>query len=126
MSYKTSSTSTSPETTTDTKNGNVTIGAGEFDPEKLNTVGFSLYTDNTPGNVYISFSFKNDFEVGGKMGEIRIDDFTPYKLENGKRAYQIETNLLQIYTYALSKKVSNLTINIPEEKNSFVSNIYLK
>lgn len=98
----------------------------EFDPEKLYTVGFTLTTDNTPGNLELFFAFKNDFEWEGTAGKIRIDDFTPYEIKDGKRVYRIETNLLQLYAYALSEKVSYLTLLIPDAKNASIDKVYFK
>ncbi len=106
--------------------GKILVKQGPFNPEENNTLGFTLYTDNSPGNLYLSFSFKNDFGVEGEVGEIRIDDYTYYTIENNKRVYHIETDLLQIYAYALSEKISNLVLHIPEEKNAFVDNIYFR
>lgn len=108
------------------KNSDILIQESGFDPEKLNLVGFSFYTDDVPGNLEFSFSFKNDFGVEGKAGAIRIDDYTPYTIENGKRLYHIETNMLQVYTYALSNAVSEFSLQIPKEKNPAVVDIYLK
>ncbi|MCK5059899.1 MAG: hypothetical protein KAR00_02005 [Candidatus Pacebacteria bacterium] len=108
------------------ENRNILIKKNEFDPEKSNTVGLSFYTDDIPGNLEFYFSFKNDFGLDGKAGAIRIDDFTPYIIENEKRLYHIETNMLQIYAYALSDKVSELFLYVPKEKNPVITNIHFK
>jgi hypothetical protein len=102
------------------------IQRNEFNPEKFNTVLFSFYTDDIPGNLEFSFSFKNDFGVDREAGSIRVDDYTPYTLKDSKRLYRIETNLLQLYAYSLSEKISNLTLYVPETKGAFVSGIYFK
>lgn len=108
------------------KNKEVIIKQKEFDPEKMNAVGFSLSTDNAPGNLELSFSFKNDFNADGAAGKIRIDDYTPYLLKDGKRFYTIESNLLQLYTFSLSEKISNLTLFVPEIRGASVSSIYFR
>ncbi|MDP2705025.1 MAG: hypothetical protein U1D31_01160 [Patescibacteria group bacterium] len=107
-------------------NGNVIIQKSEFDPEKLNVVEFSLYTDNVPGNLEFTFSFTSDFTIEGKAGAVRIDDYTPYTIKDGKRLYHIEINMLQIYTYALSQNISDFLLHVPKEKNPVVMGVYLK
>ena len=104
----------------------ILIKKGAFDPETLNMVDISFYTDDISGNLEFTFSFQNDFGVDGPMGAIRIDDFTPYTLDNGKRVYHIKTNILQVYTYALSDKISDFSLHVPKEKNPVIENIYLK
>ncbi|MDP3996371.1 MAG: hypothetical protein Q8P86_01605 [bacterium] len=106
--------------------GNVLIKSGEFDPEELTTVEFVLTTDNVSGNIELSFSYNNDFETTGEAGKIRVDDYTAYLTNADKRLYKITINLLQIYTYSLSSKVSELTLHIPDSKNSSVSNLIIK
>jgi len=98
----------------------------EFDPEKIHTVKFLLCTDNTSGNLELSFSFNNDFGIERGTGKIRVDDYTPYILKDNKRLYYIETDLLQIYSYSLSEKISGLTLHIPKLKNSSVNETYFK
>lgn len=108
------------------KTGNVIVESGTFDPEKKHLLEFSLITDNAPGNLEILLSFKNDFGVSETAGKIRVDDYTPYTPEDGRRMYRVKTDLLQIYAYALSEKVSDLTLNIPSTKNTMVNEIYLR
>ena len=97
-----------------------------FDPEKMNAVVLNFYTDDTPGTMYLYFSFRNDFGLDGDLGEIRIDDYTPYIVKNGKRVYSIETNMLQVYAYSLSEKISDFYLNVPESKNVRLNTVYLK
>lgn len=92
-----------------------------FDPEKIHTVDFTLVTDTIPGNVELAFSFKNDFGIEGPAGKIRVDDFTPYETKDGKRIYHIKTDLLQLYAYALSEKISNLALSVPDAKHAQVT-----
>ncbi|MEK7180173.1 MAG: hypothetical protein AAB706_01745 [Patescibacteria group bacterium] len=117
---------TSTQSITLNENKEIVIQKKEFDPEKKNTLGFSLYTDDTKGNLVLSLSFKNDFGIEEKLGKIRVDDYTPYIVKDGKRLYHIETNLLQLYTYSLSEKISNLTLYIPETKKTFVEEVYFR
>lgn len=98
----------------------------KFDPEKIHRAGFTLHTDNASGNLELAFSFKNDFNTEEKLGKIRIDDYTNYVLEDNKRVYFVETDLLQLYAFSLSEYVSNLILHIPEHKNARISNFYLK
>ena len=127
MAYKTVNTEDEiARLTTLNENGKIIIKRGEFDPEKMNVVGFSLYTDNTPGNLELSFSYKNDFNIDGAMGKIRIDDYTPYTLKDDKRLYKIESNLLQLYTFSLSERISNLALSIPETKGAFAGGVYFR
>jgi hypothetical protein len=125
MSYKFTAGSSSAVLLLNTKK-EVLIQEKGLDPEKIHTVNFVLITDNTPGNLELAFSFKNDFMWEGATGKIRVDDFTPYEIKDGKRVYRIETDLLQLYAYALSDKVSNLTLSVPETKNAFISDVTLK
>ena len=104
----------------------ILIQQSEFDPEQSNLVLFSFYTDDIPGNLEFSFSFKNDFGVDGEAGKIRVDDYTPYTIENGKRLYHIEVNMLQVYVYALSNKVSEFSLYVPKEKNPSIIDVNLK
>ncbi|MDO8604223.1 MAG: hypothetical protein Q7K40_02365 [bacterium] len=97
-----------------------------IDPEKLHVVDITLYTDNVHGNLELSFYFKNDFDASNELGKIRIDDYTPYVLKGDKRYYHIEVDLLQIYTYALSEKISGLSLYVPEVKSPTVNAIYLR
>lgn len=98
----------------------------EFDPEKIHTVKFLLCTDNASGNLELSFSFNNDFGTEKGAGKIRVDDYTHYILKDNKRLYYIETDLLQLYPYSLSERISNLTLYVPKVKKSFVNKIYFK
>ena len=107
-------------------NGKNVIRQGEFDPEKINIIWFSLYTDDIPGNLELFFSFKNDFGVEGPMGRIRVDDYTPLVSRDGRRLYYIETNLLQLYTFSLSEKISDLTLHIPKTKNASLEKVYFR
>jgi hypothetical protein len=120
MSYKLAAGS-SPAVLLPNTQKEISLQKNEFDPEKLHTVGFTLFTDDTPGNVELSFSFKNDFGWEGASGKIRVDDFTPHEIKDRKRIYRIETNLLQLYVFALSKKVSHLVLSVPETKGAQVS-----
>jgi len=104
----------------------ISIIRNKFDPEKLNILGFNLTTDNVPGNLELSLSFKNDFNDKAEVQKIRIDDFTSYGTEENKRIYRIELNLLQIHTYSLSNTISDLKLHIPETKNASVETLYLK
>jgi len=106
--------------------GDIVIHKNNFDPEKLNVLGFYLTTDDVPGNLELSISFKNEFNKKDESQNIRIDDFTPHILENNKRIYYIETNLLQIHTYSLSALISNLRLHVPETKNASVEALYFK
>lgn len=127
MTYKNSDSPGNP-TQSAIPNGEkeVIIQHEKFDPEKIHVLGFSLSTDNTPGNLELSFSFKNDFNVDGAAGKIRIDDYTPYLLKDGRRVYAIESDLLQLYTFSLSEKISDLTLSVPETKSAFVHGIYFR
>ncbi len=127
MFYKTTDTE-DKSTKSITLNGDreIMIKKEEFDPEKMYTVGFSLYTNDTSGNLILAFLFKNDFGIKEELGKIRVDDYTPYVLKDGKRLYHIETNLLQLYTYSLSEKISNLILYVPETKGAFVNEVYFK
>lgn len=106
------------------KNREIVIKKNIFDPEKKDEVSFSLYTDNVSGNLELSFSFRNDFNADGKTGRIRIDDYTPYTLKENKRLYHIETSLLQLPSYSLSERISNLTLFVPETKNAFIEKLH--
>jgi hypothetical protein len=97
-----------------------------FSPEKLNTVDFTLYTDNTEGNLSLRFFFKNDFDANFALVKIKIDEYTPYEIENGKRKYHVNINLLGTYAFALSEKISHLTLSVPDTKNAYVENIVLR
>jgi predicted ribosome quality control (RQC) complex YloA/Tae2 family protein len=46
--------------------------------------------------------------------------------KNNKRIYQIETDLLQLYTYSLSQTVSNLILSVPETKKITVTEIHFE
>ncbi|MBI2120770.1 MAG: hypothetical protein HYT94_04070 [Parcubacteria group bacterium] len=122
MSYKILS-DTPSEQLTSNQYGEIRIQEEAIDPEKKHILQFTLITDNIPGNLELSISYKNDFGWEGTAGKIRVDDFTPHEVENDKRVYRIETNLLQLYSYALSQNVSNLTLSIPETKNAFAGNL---
>ena len=98
----------------------------EIDPKLAHTAGFILSTDDIEGNLELSFTFKNDFDWKEPAGKIKIDDFTPYEIKNGKRIYRVETDLLQLYSYALSEKISNLILFVPNTKNASVSGIVFK
>ena len=127
MSYSTIDKTASSIVQLTTKgNGDVLIQRVGFDPEKKHVVGLTLSTDDTPGNLELSFFFKNDFNADGTMGNIRIDDYTFYKVEDDRRIYAIETDLLQIYAYALSDKISDLTLYIPETKNPLLIETYFR
>lgn len=106
--------------------GEIVVEKSGFDPGKKSTVSFSLYTDDTPGNLELFFTFTNDFDATEKAGRIRIDDYTPRTTEGGRRAYHVETNLLQLYTFSLSKTISNLTLYVPETKNAFVKGVVFR
>lgn len=110
------------ETSKQKKQGDVTVRQAAFDPEKMSTVGLTLFTDDISGNLEISFSFDSNFGIIDNIGKIRIDDYTPHIKKGGKRIYHIEADLLQIYTFALSEKVSNLYLHVPETKSACVSN----
>lgn len=125
ISYEISTSSSRTPLLQNTKK-EIHIREKEFDPEKMHIVKFTILTDNTSGNMELSFSFKNDFGVEGAVGKIRVDDFTPHEIKNGKRLYRIETDLLQLYAYALSKNISRLTISVPNAKNASVSDVYFK
>lgn len=124
MSYETLSSSTI-EIKNINKKGKVNIRQWQFDPENLHTVTFTLITDNIPGNLEISFSFENNLNIDSEIGKIRIDDYTNHVLINGKRVHFIKTDLLQLFPFALSEKISNLTIFIPDLKNTSIGNIKL-
>lgn len=109
-----------------TGRGDILVHQTEFDPEKRHVIDFTLSTDDVPGNLELTFSFKNDFNTTGNMGSIRIDDYTPYKMKDGRRIYSIETDLLQIYVYALSEKVSDLRLQVPETKNASLNEANFK
>lgn len=108
------------------KNREIVIKDNTFDPERFHTLRFSLYTDNIGGNLELSIVFNNEFSDEREVQNIRIDDFTPYVLENNKRIYNIETDLLQIHTYSLSETISNLILYVPETKGAIVKNLYFK
>jgi hypothetical protein len=106
--------------------GEITILNMSFDPEKNRTLNITISTGNTSGNLEIPISFKNDFTEKTILGNLRIDDYTQFTVVNNRRIYNIEVNLLQIYTYALSKKVSNLSIMIPTTKDALLENLSFK
>lgn len=106
--------------------GAVVVRKGAFDPEQLHTLELTLSTDDIAGNTELSIMFANDLAVTSPTARIRIDDYTPFTRVDGKRVYHIETDLLQIYPYALSQKVSDLTITLPEAKNPTVGAVSLK
>jgi hypothetical protein len=116
-------TSSTPHTQ---KSDAVIIRKGAFDPEQLHTLEFTLSTADIAGNVEISVMFTNDIDVTGATARIRIDDYTPFTRVEGKRKYHIETDLLQIYPYALSQKVSDLTLHLPEAKSPTITEVTLK
>ena len=124
MTYSIATSSPAHTTTFQKEEGDILIRRNMVDPEKAHLVIFSFSTDNVPGNLEITFSFKNDFDVTGAASKIRVDDYTPFFLEDGRRVYRMETDLLQVYAYALSEKVSNLRLHIPKTKNaSFIEAI---
>ena len=104
----------------------ILIEKNEIDPEKIHTVNFTLSTDNTEGNLSLYFSFKNDFNADWPVSRIKVDEFTPYEIQNDKRVYRMETNLLGSYEYALSKTISHISLLVPDTKNASVSNLILK
>jgi len=108
------------------ENREIVIKNDTFDPEQLNTLGFSLYTDNSNGNLELLLTFKNEFNGEEETQKIRIDDFTHYSVENNTRVHYIETNLLQIHTYSLSNTVSNIKLYIPETKKAIIKDLYFK
>lgn len=122
LSYKIVPNGFDSKTLSGTKKESV-VQEQEVDPEKLHSVMFTLVTDDIPGNIELLFSFKNDFGWEGPAGRIRVDDFTPHETKDGKRIYRTETNLLQLYSYALSEKISHLVLSVPETKNAFIENI---
>lgn len=135
MSYKTIddpgdpskyASSSSAMTALKTNDKDITIMNGRIDPEKHHSVYLHITTDNVPGNLEFSFTFKNDFDLNGTAGKIRVDDYTPYILIDGRRSYNIETNLLQLFAYALSNSTSNVVIHAPTTKNASVSEAYLR
>ncbi|HEY4500160.1 MAG TPA: hypothetical protein VJH25_00005, partial [Candidatus Paceibacterota bacterium] len=89
------------------------------------TLEFLFYTDDIPGNLEFLLYFDNDFSRKEKMARIKIDDYTPHVVKDGKRSYSIETDLLQIYGYALSEKISNLILSVPDVKNAVLVGIKL-
>ncbi len=96
---------------------NFTLESYPVDPEKKHVVELSFYTNDVAGNLELSFSFKNDFGIEGKNGKIRIDDYTSYDVREGKRLYRIQTDLLQVYAYSLSERISDLVLSVPQSKN---------
>ncbi|MEK7607803.1 MAG: hypothetical protein AAB484_02710 [Patescibacteria group bacterium] len=122
---------TLPLSDTETNNLNlnqkreIVIKQSQFDPEKLHTVVFTLITDNVPGNIKLAFYFKNDFDMRDVVGNIRVDDYTSYKTLGDKRVYRIRTDLLQLFSFALSEKISDLIISVPNLKNAAISEIKL-
>jgi|GEM_PF-6782801 len=98
----------------------------EIDPEKMHAISFTLTTDDAPGNVEILISFKNDFGWNVPSGRVGVDDFTPFEIKNGKRVYRSNVELLQLYSYALSEKVSDIVLSVPDAKNATVSDIEFK
>lgn len=127
MTYKNISPRDNPaEPTTPSGKKEIIIQREKFNPEKIHVLGFLLFTDNIPGNLELSFSFNNDFGIDGVMGKIRIDDYTPYVLKDGRRVYAIESDLLQLYTFSLSEKISDLTLSVPETKSASVHGIYFR
>lgn len=126
MSYRVASIDNFSSIPATTKtNGQITVRETKFDPEATHVADFILSTDNVSGNLELSFSFNSDFGTHEKIGKIRIDDYTPYVVKDSKRVYHIETDLLQVYTFALSEKVSNLILNVPETKSASVNNFLL-
>jgi hypothetical protein len=101
----------------------ILIREKEFSPEKLHMVDFTLYTDNTGGNVSLHLFCKNDFDVNFATVNIKIDEYTPYEIQDGKRKYHISIDLLGTYVFALSEKISHLVLYVPDTKNASVSNI---
>ncbi len=126
MTYRTATSSETGGTSLQKGTGDILIHRNAFDPEKMHTVGFSFSTDDAPGNLEITLSFKNDLNTTGDAGKIRIDDYTPFTLQGGRRIYRIETDLLQLYVFALSEKVSDLMLHIPKTKNALLGGAYLK
>jgi hypothetical protein len=119
--------STTSETTSrSAERGDILIRNAAFDPEKLHTLSFTLETENVSGNLELDLLFKNDFGIESSTGTIRIDDYAPFTLVDGRRVYHLTTDLLQIYTYALSEKVSALTLRVPATKEASVSAAYIK
>lgn len=108
------------------ENREIIIKKYSFDPEKFNTLGFSLYTDNINGNLELLLTFNNEFSDKKETQRIRIDDFTKYSLEGNTRIHYMELNLLQIHTYSLSDTISNLKIHIPETKNAIIKDLYFE
>lgn len=108
------------------ENREILIKKDSFDPEKFNTLGFSLYTDNINGNLELLLTFNNEFNDKEETQRIRIDDFTQYSPEDNTRVHHIELNLLQIHTYSLSDTVSNLKIYVPETKNAIIKDLYFE
>ena len=102
------------------------ISKNPIDPEKRHIVSIDFLTDNTPGNAEIYFSFENDFGVSGVMGQIKIDDYSPYILVNSKRNYNITADMLQLYTYSLSKKVENIVLWSSPKKNMHINKVYFE
>lgn len=108
------------------ENREIVVRNDTFDPEKFHTLGFSLHTDNSNGNLELLLIFNHEFSGPKETQRIRIDDFTHHSLENNTRVYHIEINLLQIHTYSLSDTISNLVLYIPEIKNAVVKDLYFK
>jgi len=104
----------------------VPIREKTFDPKKLHFVSFTLVTDDTPGNVLISFTFKNDFNVDYPTEQIKVTDYDSYEKENGKRIYHFETDMQRSYAFSLSQEISHLELIVPKTKNATVSNIVLQ
>jgi hypothetical protein len=106
--------------------GRAYVRFGSFDPENLHKVTFSLSTLDIPGNVELMFSFKNDFNAGDRIGKLKIDDYAPYTVRDGRRIYQIETDMLQLYAYSLSNRVSDLLLSVTPVKEAVAYDISIR
>lgn len=100
--------------------GDRIIRGATFDPEKFHMLDFFVAIEDVPGNLEFGISFKNDFGIPGEIGTIRIDDYTPYIIKDTKRIYHLQTDLLQLIPFALSKEISNVILSVPSAKNAAI------
>jgi hypothetical protein len=103
----------------------IIIRRSPFDPKSEHILHLTLLTDHVPGTFDLVLSFDTDIEIRGEA-RIRIDDYTPFSIVEGKRVYSIQADLSEIVLYDLSSAVSNLRVVAPQKKNAQILSVTLK
>src|SRR3989338_504162 len=85
--------------------------ATSVDTARTHELHFDLEAHGAPEKIFIDLAFKNDFNATGTRAYIRLDQYT-LPAAADERRYVCSVDLNEIPAFALSPRVSNLTMTI--------------